>query len=52
MQIAASAQFPEILVSDITKTVVKQFRERALGDAPDSTERAGKHGLQSSDLRP
>ena len=31
MQIAASAQFPEILVSDITKTVAKRFSELASG---------------------
>ena len=33
MQIAASAQFPEILVSDITKTAAKRFRKLAMGDA-------------------
>jgi len=33
MKIAASAQFPEILVSDITKTAAKRFRKLALGDA-------------------
>ena len=36
MQIAAS-QFPEILVSDIMKTVAKQFRESASVDAPASS---------------
>ena len=33
MQIAASAQFPEILVSDITKTVAKHSSELASADA-------------------
>ena len=39
MQIAASAQFPEILVSDITKTAAKRFRYGAAGDASDSTNK-------------